>query len=152
MDWYEYKTSGNKVNIALRQAKADYYRNKITTQNNNPKDAWKTINSLLGRSFSDTSVNELKVNDANLTSPGEIAEEFNAYFSNVGPILANSMADPSVSFEQFVKPIQSKMLRFKLMPYSKVLNLLNSLSKSKATGLDKISGKILKAAATSIAS
>ena len=54
--------------------------------------------------------------------------------------------------QQFVKLIQSKMLRFKLVPYSKVLNLLNSLSKSKATGLDKISGKILKAAASSIAS
>ena len=151
-DWDDYKASRNKVNIALRQAKADYYRNKIATQNNNPKEAWKTINSLLGRSFSDTSVNELKVNDANLTSPGEIAEAFNTYFSNVGPILANSMADSSVSFEQFVKPIQSKMLHFKLVPYSKVLNLLNSLSKSKATGLDKISGKILKAAASSIAS
>jgi hypothetical protein len=136
----------------LRQAKADYCRNKIATQNNNSKEAWKTINSLLGRSSSDTSVNELKVNDANLISPGEIAEAFNTYFSNVGPILANSMADSSVSFEQFVKPIQSKMLHFKLVPYSKVLNLLNSLSKSKASGLDKISGKILKAAASSIAS
>ena len=60
----------------------------IATRNNNPKEAWKTINSLLGRSFSDTSVNELKVNDADLTSPGEIAEAFNTYFSNVGPILA----------------------------------------------------------------
>ena len=148
----EYKASRNKVNIALRQAKADYYRNKIATQNNNHKEAWKTINSLLGRSPSDTSVNELKVNDAMLTSPGEIAEAFNTYFSNVGPTLANSMADSSVSFEQFVKPTQSKMLRFKLVPYSKVLGLLNSLSKSKATGLDKISGKILKAAACSIAS
>jgi hypothetical protein len=97
-------------------------------------------------------VNELKVNDANLTSPGEITEAFNTYFSNVGPILANSMPDSSVSFEQFVKPNRSKMLRFKLVPYRKVLNLLNSLSKSKATGLDKISGKILKAAASSIAS
>ena len=87
-----------------------------------------------------------------LTSPGEIAEAFNTYFSNVGPTLANSMADSSVSFEQFVKPTQSKMLRFKLVPYSKVLGLLNSLSKSKATGLGKISGKTLKAAACSIAS
>ncbi|CAB3994585.1 Hypothetical predicted protein [Paramuricea clavata] len=101
-NWDEYKASRNKVNIALRQAKADYYRNKIATQNNNPKEAWKTINRLLGRSFSDTSVNELKIND--------------------------------------------------LVPYSKVLNLLNSLSKSKETGLDKISGKILKAAASFIAS
>ena len=71
-DWDEYKASRNMVNIALRQVKADYYRNKIATQNNNPKEAWKTINSLLGRSFSDTSVDELKTNDANLTSPDEM--------------------------------------------------------------------------------
>ena len=98
-DWDEYKASRNKVNIALRQAKADYYRNKIATQNNNPKEAWKTINGLLGRSFRDTSVNELKINDANLTSFDEIAKAFNSYFSNVGPILANFMADSNVSFE-----------------------------------------------------
>jgi hypothetical protein len=35
----EYKASRNKVNIALRQVKANYYRNKIDTQNNNPKEA-----------------------------------------------------------------------------------------------------------------
>jgi hypothetical protein len=35
-DWGEYKASRNKVNIVLRQTKADYYRNKIATQNNNP--------------------------------------------------------------------------------------------------------------------
>ena len=74
VDWDEYKASRNNVNIALRQAKADYYRNKIATQNSNPKEAWKIINSLLGHSFSDISVNELKVNDAKLTSPSEIAE------------------------------------------------------------------------------
>ena len=38
-DWDEYNASRNKVNIALRQAKADYFRNKIATQNNNPKEA-----------------------------------------------------------------------------------------------------------------
>ncbi len=137
-DWDEYKASRNKVNIALRQAKANYYRNKIATQNNNPKKAWKTINGLLDRSFSDTSVNELKINDANLTLPDEIAEAFNSYFSNVGPILGhNSMADSNVSFEQFVKPNRSKMSRFKLVPYSKALSLLNSLSRSKAQDLIK---------------
>jgi hypothetical protein len=53
------------------------------------------------------------------------------YFGNpvdFCPILAISMADSSVSFEQFVKPTQSKMLRYKFVPHSKVLNLLNSLS------------------------
>jgi hypothetical protein len=36
-DWDVYKTSKNLVNIALRHAKAEYYRNKIAQQNNNPK-------------------------------------------------------------------------------------------------------------------
>jgi hypothetical protein len=53
-DWDKYKASRKKVNIALRQDKADYSRNKIATQNNNLKEAWKTINSLLGRSNSVT--------------------------------------------------------------------------------------------------
>ena len=101
---------------------------------------------------SDTSVNALKINDVSLTSPDKIAEEFNTYFSNVRSFLANSTAYSRVSFKQFVQPTHSKMLRFKLMPYSKVLNLLNSLSRSKATGLNKILGKILKAAACSSAS
>ena len=53
-DWDVYKTSRNLVNIALRHAKAEYYRKKIAQQNNNPKEAWKTINDLLGRSSNET--------------------------------------------------------------------------------------------------
>ena len=43
------------------------------------------------------------------------------------------------------------MSRFKLVSHTKVLNLLIGLSNSKAIGLDKISGKILKIAAPTIA-
>jgi hypothetical protein len=43
------------------------------------------------------------------------------------------------------------MSRFKLVSHTKVLNLLIGLSNSKAIGLDKISGKILKFAAPTIA-
>ncbi|CAB4028339.1 Hypothetical predicted protein, partial [Paramuricea clavata] len=43
------------------------------------------------------------------------------------------------------------MTRFKLVSHTKVVKLLNGLSNSKATGLDKISGKILKTAAPTIA-
>jgi hypothetical protein len=75
-DWEDYKTSRNRVNIYLRQAKANYYRNKIANHSNNPKESWKTINHLLGRSSRSTVVNELKINDNNINSPDEIAEAF----------------------------------------------------------------------------
>ncbi len=116
-----------------------------------PKEAWKTINDLLGRSANDNIVNELKINDSNITSTEEIANAFNEYFTNIGPNLANSIGDANSSFETFVKSAKSKMDRFKLVSVGKVVRLLNGLSNGKAVGLDKISGKILKAAASTIA-
>ena len=41
--------------------------------------AWKTINNLLSRSCNDTVINELKVDNANITSLEEIADTFNEY-------------------------------------------------------------------------
>ena len=61
VDWDAYKTSRNRVNIALRRRKSECYRNKTAQQNKNPKEAWKTINDLLGRSSSDTTINELNI-------------------------------------------------------------------------------------------
>ena len=48
-DWLNYKTTRNKVNIELRNAKKDYYSSKIAGQKFDPKRAWKSINNLLGR-------------------------------------------------------------------------------------------------------
>ncbi len=93
----------------------------------------------------------LKINDSNITSTEEIANVFNKYFTNIDPNLANSIGDANSSFETFVKSAKSKMDRFKLVSVGKVVRLLNGLSNGKAAGLDKISGKILKAAASTIA-
>ena len=67
------------------------------------------------------------------------------------PVSACSLAVSDVTFDQFVSPTQSVMSRFRLASANKVFKLLNGLSCSKATGLDKISSKVLKAAASTIA-
>ena len=130
-DWDAYKTSRNRVNIALRRGKSEYYRNK------NSKEAWKTINDLLGPSSSDTTINELNIDGFNITSTQEMANGFNEYFTNIGPNLASSIDDSNTSFRLFVKPAKSKLDRFKLVSVSRVIKLLNGLSNCKATGLDK---------------
>ena len=151
VDWDAYKTSRNRVNIALRRGKSEYYRNKTAQENRNPKQAWKTINDLLGRFSSNTTVNELNIDGSNITSTQEMADGFNEYFTNIGPNLASSIDDSNTSFRLFVKPAKSKLDRFKLVLVSRVIKLLNGLSNCKATSLDNISGRILKVAANSIA-
>jgi hypothetical protein len=65
-------------------------------------------------------VNELKINDSNITPTEEIANAYNEYFTNIGPNLANSIDDSNSSFETFVKSAEFKMDRFKLVSVGKV--------------------------------
>ena len=70
------KKARNETNNLLRQTKKEYYSNKIATEKQDPKAAWKTINTLLGKQNQRTKVNELNLNGIKLTSPDEISEGF----------------------------------------------------------------------------
>ena len=121
----------------MRQAEVSFYRDTIADQKNDPKGAWKTMNNLLGKTPNNTVVNELKLNEVNLTSPEEIAEGFNDYFSNIGPKLAQSIGNFNCNFEDYIKKTDSEFSFFKTVENSKV-------QISKTIGVNKISGKILK--------
>ena len=66
----------------IRNAKKDYYSSKIAGQKFNPKKAWKSINNLLGRQNKPTVVNEINLGGKKFTTPKDIAEGFNDYFSS----------------------------------------------------------------------
>ena len=83
---------------------------------------------------------------------GLLAEALNNYFINIGPSLAHEMAHSSVSFESFVKPSHSESSEFRTVTNANVQKALEGLSLAKATGIDNISGKILKVAALAISS
>ena len=146
-DWSNYKTSRNEVNIKLRNAKRNYYSTKIDGQKFVPKRAWKSINNLLGKQSKPTLVNELNLDENHLTSSKGIAEGFNNYFSNIGPDLATKIDSSNFNFESYVKNTKSEFVAFKPVVVSHVHRLLLGLSSNKATGIDKISSKIVKIAA-----
>ena len=149
-DWFDYKTSRNKVNIELRNAKKDYYSSKIADQKFNPKKAWKSINNLLGRQNKPTVVNEINLDGKSFTTPKDIAEGFNDYFSNIGPDLASKIDTSNYNFETYTKTAESEFAAFQPVTVSHVCRLLHGLSSNKATGIDKICCKIIKIAAPAI--
>ena len=69
IDWINYRTSRNQVNIGLRNAKQNYYSTKIAGQKGDPKKAWKSINNLLGKQTKQTVVNELNMGKTILNDP-----------------------------------------------------------------------------------
>ncbi len=149
-DWSNFKTTRNKVNIELRNAKKVYYTSKIAGQRSNPKMAWKTINNLLHKQNKQTVVNELNIAETHLTSPQDIAEGFNDYFSNIGPDLASKIDTSDYNFETYITNTKSEFSAFQPVTVSNVCRLLDGISNNKATGIDKISCKIIKLAAPAI--
>ena len=149
-DWFDYKTSRNKVIIELRNAKRDYYSSKIADQKFNPKKAWKSINNLLGRQNKPTVVNEINLDGKSFTTPKDIAEGFNDYFSNIGPDLASKIDTSNYNFETYTKTAESEFAAFQPVTVSHICRLLHGLSSNKATGIDNISCKIIKIAAPAI--
>ena len=139
-DWLNYKISRNEVNIKLRNAKRNYYSTQIAGHKLYPKRA-------LGRQNKPRVVNELNLNDKNLTTPKDIAEGFNDYFSNIGPELVTEIESSNINFEMYAINAKSEFTAFKPVIVSHVYRLLLGLSSNKATGIDKISCKIIKLAA-----
>ena len=122
-----------------------FYASQIENVTGNPKKAWKTVNDILGRKQRTDDVREI-INDHSVTSPEEIAEKFNDYFTSIGPSLAENIDNNECNYSQFFNRVDGSF-HFQPVSLSQVYKLFNSLSVCKASGIDKISAKVLKWAA-----
>lgn len=75
-----------------------------------------------------------------------MANVFNEHFSTVGPKLATQIPSAANGNKSCLEYLNVTEQRFSFTPTnrSQVLPLFNKLSKSKATGLDKISARLLR--------
>ena len=136
-DWKLYKSSRNAANIALRNAKREYYATKFLNNKTNPKHASKTVNEILGRSQKQNIVNEINLPEKTVTSTSELVNVFNDYFTDVGPKLAEQIEyEHNCSFRDFI-PQHEPVERFIFQPVNvaTVYRLITKLTISKATGI-----------------
>ena len=101
----KYRSSRNIVNVALRKSKSAFYASQIENVTGNHKKAWKIVNNILGRKQRADDVSEIKINDHSVTSPEEITEKFNDYFTSIGPSLAENIDNNQFNYNQFVNRV-----------------------------------------------
>ena len=75
-----------KRNIRLAKKNALFYKSK-----NDSKKTWKQINDLISNRNQNKQNNYFKTHDSILTDHTDIANNFNSYFTNIGPNLANKI-------------------------------------------------------------
>ena len=90
------------------------------------------------------SVKVNKVNGVSITNPTVLSNEFNNHFATIGPELSRNTDFPDVDvYQRYITSIDQC---FQLRPTSvnKVFSFLNKLNESKATGLDRISARLIR--------
>ena len=146
-DWAAFKKARNSVNSEIKLAKKAYYMNALHENESNVKKTWSIINELTSRKQNDSHVKEIKLNGSSISDPPGLSETFNTHFASIGPKLMEKIPfdENNCSYLEYLScHTGSNSFELKSTTSSIVCSLLEKLCKSKATGLDKISARLLR--------
>jgi hypothetical protein len=143
----------NIVNKEIKLAKESYYRNAFMQHSGNSRKTWQIVNDLTLRISKRTSVRELNLNGNSISNPSDLSNAFNEHFSTIGPKLASDIPVSSshTSYTDYLIN-NDKRFQFKQTNNDQVFSVLSKLCKSKVTGLDQISARLVRECADLISS
>ena len=146
-DWFLFRKMRNSVNQNIFRAKESYFKDILFANKNNPKKTWNIINELTSKNQKSSYIEEIKFDGNSIHDSGNIANTFNEYFSNIGPNLANEIntSEGNRCYLMYLNR-QNENTTFNLEEVNSRTGFfhLSNLSKSKATGLDGISARLLR--------
>ena len=143
-DWSNFRKQRNIVNGEIRLAKQVYYQTQFNEYKADSRKTWQTINELTSLNSGKTSITSLRVNGRSVTDRDELSNKFNDHFASIGPSLASEVdSSECTNYLSYVTNTDAKF-EFQLTNTRQVLSLLNKLNKSKATGIDKISARLIR--------
>ena len=88
---------------------------------------------------------QLKVEEQEMSTPRDIAETFNNYFSNIGEKLASELSSSEYEPGFYLKPTD-KSFSLQAPRVGTVCQLLSRIDEKKSVGLDNIPNRVLKTA------
>ena len=91
----KFKLLRNKFEKNVKKAKKEFYRTKFESCIGDSRQTYKLLNDIKGTNRKNAQVPALNTCNARSTDPGsaDIAEEFNTFFTNVGPKLKENIKD-----------------------------------------------------------
>ena len=141
--WSMYAKLRNKVNGLVRTAKSKYYCDMIEEAKGDSEKVWKVVNEA-------KSIQCIISDGVQHITSQSIASSMNSFFASIGRILASRIQISDLYLNSISK---HPLFQFELtdLDQSFVLEQLLSLKANKAIGLDKISARLLKTSAHTIA-
>ena len=140
------KTYNKILRRSIRLAKKSYYEECFVKYKNDIKQTWLTIKGILNKTNDKKMfpkyfmLGDRKVSDSNI-----IANEFNKYYTEIGPKLAASISPPvnKVFTDYLINPVPIEFA-FQNINEDTVSKIINNLKPKTSSGVDGLSSKFLK--------
>ena len=149
-DYLEYKASLTSYNRILKQnirlAKKHYHQSCFHRFKNDIKKTWDSINDIVNRTSEKQNLpNSFNINGEEISEPRRIADEFNEYFINLGPNLAEKI-NPSLDkcFKDYLLNPADNEFNFKSVTVAEVKSAIDDLKPKSSSGFDRLSNNLLK--------
>ena len=137
------------VNCLVKSAKTKYYCGLFQDAKGNAKKVWNAVNEVCYRNSTSESVQCIISDGIQHTTRKSIASAMNSFFASIGKRLADKITTwPSCNSSTDVLKFQFQLAE---LEESFVPQRLLALKTNKAIGLDKISARLLKNSAHTIA-
>ena len=108
-------------------------------------NTWKGIKNLISlKTVSHFSPSSIHYNNKTVTSPFEIVNPFNNYFSNISQDIQSSTKYSAKEFHEFLPPLKKKSFFLSPTDKNELISIISALDSQKASGSNSIPIKILK--------
>ena len=110
----------------------------------NMKKTWNMINQIIGRNKKDNQQTVFKKGTDLVTSPIEIANEFNKFFVNIGPKLAKEINNSGKDYFEYMNNPLCENIFMKPIVETEIIKIISKFNKNKSPGHDDIGNNVLK--------
>ena len=123
-----YKKYRNKIIELIRQSKQTYYQRYFEQNQKYSKTLWRGINEIISsrKNKNDGNVSAIIADDNTITDPIEIAQNFNNFFTLIGPNLQKKIPPTKQNFTDYLKKPNSENIIIKI---SDLIYILKSSKK-----------------------
>ena len=130
---------------SINEAKHSYYARTFALYKNDIKQTWSVTKDTLQRKKQSKTTAQFILNNRIITDLDEIANEFNAYFVDIGRLLSEQIHSDSSSQDYLLQRNKPNM-NFNFVQVNEVYidNVINKLKNKSSSGYDNISNKHIK--------
>ena len=149
-DESKYKNYRNLYNKVLKSAKKMYFESKLESNKNEPKKLWATLNEILNRSSSKSSIDKVSVNGKLIDDAQNMANEFNSFFSEIAENILKDIPESTAKPEDYLTDSGFNFELGQVDP-SEIIEIVKSLKSKSSLDIDGLNSKLLKSVITEIA-